>query len=86
VHRTDLGYTPTLPPVLESSGWPEIPSRSEGLKNLDTKIRETKGLGARRFGLRHLRCCPPDRHGLDHDRASLMAAQGQMSHGGCGDT
>ncbi len=26
----------------------------------------------------------PDRHGLDHDRASLMAGQGWMSQRGCG--
>jgi len=25
-----------------------------------------------------------DRHGLDHDRAIQRVAQGQMSHGGCG--
>lgn len=39
---------------------------------LDTKIREIKDLGARGSGF-------TDRHDLDHDRAILWAAQGQMS-------
>jgi hypothetical protein len=46
-------------------------------KNLDIKILRTKSLAGQvsRWA---------DRHCLDHDRASSAAAQGWMSHWGCG--
>jgi hypothetical protein len=46
-------------------------------KNLDTKIREVKDLARDD-------CSVAQRHGLDHDRRFKFRAQGQMSHGGCG--
>jgi len=46
-------------------------------KGLDTKIFETNGLQARRWG-------SPDRHGLDHDRATSMAGARSDVTGDCG--
>jgi hypothetical protein len=44
------GYPPPPWGLEESSRWQEIPRKIRMSKNLDTKIRTTKDLGARRYG------------------------------------
>jgi hypothetical protein len=67
--------SPLFVKYLESSTLREIPGKIQMSKNLDTKFFGTKNLGRSDLG-------SPEHRGLNHDRASLIAAQGQMSHTG----
>jgi hypothetical protein len=66
----DQFFSLDIPESLAQRGFCKTVSRKILLsKNLDTKILRTKGLGVGTLGAFN-------RHGLDHDRAILIAEQG----------